>query len=70
MPKTALHWDISQIWRGLLARKVAVQAAIQVRKKLALSPRRRTASACTCDDNGVASFDLLRHHRANERIFL
>jgi bifunctional non-homologous end joining protein LigD len=22
------------------------------------------------DDNGVASFDLVRHHRANERIFL
>jgi bifunctional non-homologous end joining protein LigD len=26
--------------------------------------------AVTCDDNGVASFDLVRHHRANERIFL
>jgi bifunctional non-homologous end joining protein LigD len=23
-----------------------------------------------CDDNGVASFDLIRHHRANESIFL
>src|SRR5262245_4569228 len=23
-----------------------------------------------CDDNGVASFDLIRHHRANDRIFL
>jgi bifunctional non-homologous end joining protein LigD len=23
-----------------------------------------------CDDNGVASFDLVRHHRANERVFL
>jgi len=23
-----------------------------------------------CDDNGVASFDLVRHHRANESIFL
>jgi bifunctional non-homologous end joining protein LigD len=23
-----------------------------------------------CDDNGVASFDLVRHHRANDRIFL
>ena len=23
-----------------------------------------------CDDNGVASFDLVRHHRVNERIFL
>src|SRR5262245_31528416 len=26
--------------------------------------------AVGCDDNGVASFDLVRHHRANERIFL
>jgi hypothetical protein len=23
-----------------------------------------------CDDNGVASFDLVRHHKANQRIFL
>jgi bifunctional non-homologous end joining protein LigD len=26
--------------------------------------------AVPCDDNGIASFDLVRHHRANERIFL
>jgi ATP dependent DNA ligase-like protein len=26
--------------------------------------------AVACDDNGVASFDRVRHHRANERIFL
>ena len=26
--------------------------------------------AVACDDNGVASFDLVRHHRANENIFL
>ena len=26
--------------------------------------------AVTCDDNGVASFDLIRHQRANESIFL
>jgi len=26
--------------------------------------------AVACDDNGVASFDLIRHHRANGRIFL
>ena len=26
--------------------------------------------AVACDDNGVASFDLIRHHRANENIFL
>src|SRR5260370_29756590 len=23
-----------------------------------------------CDDNGVASFDLIRHHRANDSVFL
>ena len=26
--------------------------------------------AVACDDNGVASFDLVRHHRANDKIFL
>src|SRR6266513_3376004 len=26
--------------------------------------------AVACDDNGLASFDLVRHHRANDRIFL
>jgi bifunctional non-homologous end joining protein LigD len=26
--------------------------------------------AVACDKNGVTSFDLVRHHRANERIFL
>jgi Endosomal/lysosomal potassium channel TMEM175/ATP dependent DNA ligase domain len=26
--------------------------------------------AVACDDNGVASFDLFRHHRANDSIFL
>jgi bifunctional non-homologous end joining protein LigD len=26
--------------------------------------------AVACDDNGVGSFDLIRHHRANESIFL
>jgi bifunctional non-homologous end joining protein LigD len=26
--------------------------------------------AVACDDNGVVSFDLVRYHRANERIFL
>src|SRR5262249_17345906 len=26
--------------------------------------------AVACDDNGVASFDLVRHHSANESIFL
>jgi bifunctional non-homologous end joining protein LigD len=26
--------------------------------------------AVACNDNGVASFDLVRHHRANESVFL
>jgi ATP-dependent DNA ligase len=26
--------------------------------------------AVACDDNGVASFDLVRHQRANARVFL
>jgi bifunctional non-homologous end joining protein LigD len=26
--------------------------------------------AVVCDDNGVASFDLVRHHRANDSVFL
>jgi bifunctional non-homologous end joining protein LigD len=26
--------------------------------------------AVACDDDGVASFDLVRHHRANDRVFL
>ena len=26
--------------------------------------------AVACDDNGVASFDLVRHHRANDSLFL
>jgi bifunctional non-homologous end joining protein LigD len=26
--------------------------------------------AVACDDNGLASFDLVRHHRANDRVFL
>ena len=26
--------------------------------------------AVACDDNGVASFDLVRHHRANDNVFL
>jgi bifunctional non-homologous end joining protein LigD len=26
--------------------------------------------AVACDDNGVASFDLIRHHRANDGVFL
>src|SRR5260370_5933845 len=27
-------------------------------------------AAVACDDNGVASFDLVRYHRANDRVFL
>jgi bifunctional non-homologous end joining protein LigD len=26
--------------------------------------------AVACDGNGIASFDLIRHHRANESVFL
>jgi ATP dependent DNA ligase domain len=26
--------------------------------------------AVACDDNGIASFDLVRHHRANDGVFL
>jgi bifunctional non-homologous end joining protein LigD len=26
--------------------------------------------AVACDDNGVTSFDLIRHHRHNDRVFL
>jgi bifunctional non-homologous end joining protein LigD len=26
--------------------------------------------AVACDENGVASFDLVRHHRANDSVFL
>jgi bifunctional non-homologous end joining protein LigD len=26
--------------------------------------------AVACDDNGIASFDLVRHHRANGSVFL
>ena len=26
--------------------------------------------AVACDDNGIASFDLIRHHRANGSVFL
>jgi len=26
--------------------------------------------AVACDDNGVASFDLIRHHHHNDRVFL
>jgi bifunctional non-homologous end joining protein LigD len=26
--------------------------------------------AVACDDNGIASFDLVRHHRANDSVFL
>jgi bifunctional non-homologous end joining protein LigD len=39
-------------------------------------PRLRSQSciidgeAVACDENGVASFDLVRHHRASDRVFL
>jgi ATP-dependent DNA ligase len=34
------------------------------------SGRVRRREAVACDDNGVASFDLVRHHRANGSVFL
>ena len=52
------------------------QAIIARRQKRRPRPSLRSRSciidgeAVACDDNGVASFDLIRHHRANERIFL
>jgi bifunctional non-homologous end joining protein LigD len=37
-------------------------------------PRSRSCiidgEAVACDDNGIASFDLVRHHKANKHIFL
>ena len=52
------------------------QAIIARRQKRRPRPSLRSRSciidgeAVACDDNGVASFDLIRHQRANERIFL
>src|SRR5215470_6703569 len=34
------------------------------------SHSRIDGEAVACDDNGVASFDLIRHHRHNDRAFL
>src|SRR5256884_3806884 len=53
-----------------------LQAIIARRQKRRPRPRLRSRSciidgeAVACDDNGVASFDLIRHQRANESIFL
>jgi len=35
-----------------------------------MAARDHDGEAVACDDNGVASFDLVRHHRANDKIFL
>src|SRR5438874_7821069 len=52
------------------------QAIIARRQKRRPRPSLRSRSciidgeAVACDDNGVASFDLIRHQRANESVFL
>src|SRR5438874_11519981 len=52
------------------------QAIIARRQKRRPRPSLRSRSciidgeAVACDDNGVASFDLIRHHRANDSVFL
>jgi bifunctional non-homologous end joining protein LigD len=35
-----------------------------------LRSRSCSGEAVACDDNGVASFNLIRHHRHNDRAFL
>ena len=43
-----------------------VEALVRLRSRSCIID----GEAVACDDNGVASFDLVRHHRANESIFL
>ena len=35
-----------------------------------MTPSAFAALRSVCDDNGVSSFDLIRHHRANDSVFL
>src|SRR5215831_10084941 len=37
---------------------------------LSMTGVRAIRASGPCDDNGVASFDLVRHHRANDSVFL
>src|SRR6516165_10195857 len=43
-----------------------VEALVRLRSRSCIID----GEAVACDDNGVASFDLVRQHRANENIFL
>ena len=43
-----------------------VEALVRLRSRSCIID----GEAVACDDNGVASFDRVRHHRANARIFL
>ena len=57
--------------KGRASELVVVDAPILIPKQ---KSRSRSCiidgEAVACDDNGVASFDLVRHHCANESIFL
>jgi ATP-dependent DNA ligase len=59
----------------VIARKTGAQVRLYSRPGNDLTRLRSRSciidgEAVACDDNGVASFDLIRHHRANESIFL
>jgi ATP-dependent DNA ligase len=43
-----------------------VEALVRLRSRSCIID----GEAVACDDNGVASFDLIRHHRHNDRAFL
>ena len=43
-----------------------VEALVRLRSRSCIID----GEAVACDDNGVASFDLVRHHRANDSVFL
>jgi bifunctional non-homologous end joining protein LigD len=55
-------------------RIIARKDGEQVRRETLARLRSRSCvidgEAVACDDNGVASFDLVRHHRANDSVFL
>jgi bifunctional non-homologous end joining protein LigD len=43
-----------------------VEALVRLRSRSCIID----GEAVACDDNGVASFDRIRHHRHNDRVFL
>jgi bifunctional non-homologous end joining protein LigD len=49
-----------------LTRRLIVDALSRLRSRSCIVD----GEAVACDDNGVASFDLVRHHRANDSVFL